>query len=554
MPEISDLPPLPTVRPATQAALPPAKRARLGISDAQKQALRAFWSNSSPRPTQSACVDWFLSQFKHKINRTTVSRILSSQYDYLDIGLTKANSRFSSSFWPILDQKLSNWVNKHIESGFPITGPLIQIKANELWSQIPEYQDQQKPAFSEGWLTRFKNRHNLRYHTFHGEAASVLSSVHNHMEEIRTICDQYEPSEIYNMDETGLFWRQMPNGGLSHGKIAGKKKDKTRISLVVTTNADGSDRLPLWLIGTAKTPRALRGVNFQALGCVWRWNKKAWMRQDIMREWLYAFYRRIPIHKKALLLLDNASPHIAGLKSIPPPAHIRVLFFPANATSIYQPLDQGIIQNLKHYYRKKWMRWMIAILDRGLDPQDRMNISYTLFWLTQVWKSSISDQTIENCFKKSTLIRSEDETKAIQDEIEAGFQPIPEPGLTSEVQALYNEAVEKLGHDDIIPFDQFLNPIEEDIIYEDETDGQDIYIDIESSEAQDIEENGPPPEILSNSDIMGHLQDILLWVGSKEKSTSDHIRQVESLISEFGRIQVEEKRQVTLEDMGWKPR
>jgi hypothetical protein len=33
------------------AALPPAKRARLGISDAQKQALRAFWSNSSPRPT-----------------------------------------------------------------------------------------------------------------------------------------------------------------------------------------------------------------------------------------------------------------------------------------------------------------------------------------------------------------------------------------------------------------------------------------------------------------------------------------------------------------------
>ncbi|KAJ6109959.1 hypothetical protein N7486_002194 [Penicillium sp. IBT 16267x] len=114
----------------------------------------------------------------------------------------------------------------------------------------------------------------------------------------------------------------------------------------------------------------------------------------------------------------------------------------------------------------------------------------------------------------------------------------------------------KLGHDDIIPFDQFLNPIEEDIAVEDETNGQDIYFDMERSrsEAQDIEENGPPPEILSNSEVMGHLQDILLWVGSKEKSTSDHIRQVESLISEFGRIQVEEKRQVTLKDMGWKPK
>jgi hypothetical protein len=359
------------------------------------------------------------------------------------------------------------------------------------------------------------------------------------------------------MDETGLFWRQMPNGGLSSRKIPGKKKDKTRISLVVASNADGSDRIPLWLIGTAKTPRALRGVNFSNLGCVWRWNKKAWMRQDIMEEWLRAFYARIPIHKKALLFLDNASPHVAGLKKSPPPRHIRVVFFPANATSIYQPLDQGIIQNLKHHYRKKWMRWMIAILDRGLDPQSRMNLSYTLCWLTQVWKSSVSDQTIKNCFIKSTLIRlnTKDETEEEKDKTEPISEPIlevSEPGLNGEIKALYNEAIGKLNCEEIVPFDEFLDPIEEDIASEDETDGQDIYI--ESSEAQDIEENGPPPEIVSNSDIMGHLQDILLWVGTKEKSTQEHVRQIESLISEFGRIQIDEKRQVTLKDMGWLPK
>lgn len=47
---------------------------------------------------------------------------------------------------------------------------------------------------------------------------------------------------------------------------------------------------------------------------------------------------------------------------------------------------------------------------------------------------SISDQTIQNCVKKSTLIRSKDETKAIQDKIEADFQPISELGLTNSVQ------------------------------------------------------------------------------------------------------------------------
>lgn len=187
------------------------------------------------------------------------------------------------------------------------------------------------------------------------------------------------------MDETGLFWRQMPNGGLSKDGHAGQKRDKTRITIAVATNATGSDRLPLWLIGTAKTPRALRGVNISTIGCSWRWNKKAWMRSGIMAEWLRAFYRHIGQQRRVLLLLDNFSAHLLGLETAPAPPNIKVLFLPANATSIYQPLDQGIIQNLKHRYRKKWMLWMINILDRGLDPREKMSLNYTLRWITQAW-------------------------------------------------------------------------------------------------------------------------------------------------------------------------
>jgi hypothetical protein len=75
------------------------------------------------------------------------------------------------------------------------------------------------------------------------------------------------------MDEIGLFWRRMPNGGLLSKGSPGYKKDKTRITLAVTINATGSDRMPLWLIGTAKTPRALRKLNISSIGYVWRWNK-----------------------------------------------------------------------------------------------------------------------------------------------------------------------------------------------------------------------------------------------------------------------------------------
>lgn len=86
------------------------------------------------------------------------------------------------------------------------------------------------------------------------------------------------------MNETGLLWRRMPNSGLAKDGHAGQTRDKTRITFAVATNATGSDRLPLLIIGAAKTPRTFRGVNIPTIGCAWRWNQKAWMRYGIIAE------------------------------------------------------------------------------------------------------------------------------------------------------------------------------------------------------------------------------------------------------------------------------
>ena len=52
---------------------------------------------------------------------------------------------------------------------------------------------------------------------------------------------------------------------------------------------------------------------------------------------------------KVLLLLDNAASHVTGLRH----ANIRVEFSPPNNTSLFQPLDQGIIATFKAYYVRK---------------------------------------------------------------------------------------------------------------------------------------------------------------------------------------------------------
>jgi hypothetical protein len=62
------------------------------------------------------------------------------------------------------------------------------------------------------------------------------------------------------MDETGLFWKMTPSRGLATCAQLGLKKEKARISLVLCANATGNDRLDVWIISKAKTPRALKNI------------------------------------------------------------------------------------------------------------------------------------------------------------------------------------------------------------------------------------------------------------------------------------------------------
>lgn len=152
------------------------------------------------------------------------------------------------------------------------------------------------------------------------------------MKNIRTLCGEYNEEDVYNMDETGLFWRRAPSTGLSSNNLPGIKKDKTRITLVACVNCTGADRLPLWIIGKSKVPRSLRGLNIQALGGVWTSNKKSWMTSLIMKDWLLAFYAHIGCQRSVLLLMDNFPAHLGGVELVPPPTNIRVQWLPSNST------------------------------------------------------------------------------------------------------------------------------------------------------------------------------------------------------------------------------
>ena len=106
------------------------------------------------------------------------------------------------------------------------------------------------------------------------------------MEAVRLACTEYEPYNILNMDETGLNWKMSPNRTLATQASAGGKKSKDRITLALTSNADGSETFKPWVIGRSKKPRSFKNINQTALRVVYRYNKSKWMTGKICEEYL----------------------------------------------------------------------------------------------------------------------------------------------------------------------------------------------------------------------------------------------------------------------------
>jgi len=131
---------------------------------------------------------------------------------------------------------------------------------------------------STGWVKNFKRRNNLRSYKKRGEAGDVdKSSLPQHCEDIQSILINYDKKDIYNCDETALFWLMEPNRTLSHRPVQGRKKRKDRVSLLLTTNATGDDKLPILFIHKYENPRP---------SCIYNMNKlkKAIVLKNIMKK------------------------------------------------------------------------------------------------------------------------------------------------------------------------------------------------------------------------------------------------------------------------------
>jgi len=100
---------------------------------------------------------------------------------------------------------LVKWFRSNQEQA-NVSGELVRESAMKILDQL--YPGHEPFEFSSGWLEAFKSCHGIRsYHCF-GESGSVdMAALANTLPAIRDVLDQYAWKDIYNMDETRLFYR-----------------------------------------------------------------------------------------------------------------------------------------------------------------------------------------------------------------------------------------------------------------------------------------------------------------------------------------------------------
>ncbi|UYV82398.1 TIGD4 [Cordylochernes scorpioides] len=230
-----------------------------------------------------------------------------------------SRKRARGSTYADVDEALLQWFKQARSAALPVNGPLLSEKAKTLALEfgLKDF------TGSGGWIERWKARHGIKLRNICGESADVnRETMTNWLTDVMpNIISNYACKDIFNADETGLFWRLLPDKTL-HFKgetCTGGKASKERITILLCCNMDGSEKMQPLVIGKAKQPRCFRGIKH--LPVQYEANQKAWKTGLLFESWVRHIDKKMAgQHRQIILLLDNCGAHppdMQGLTNTP---------------------------------------------------------------------------------------------------------------------------------------------------------------------------------------------------------------------------------------------
>ncbi|CAF1281361.1 unnamed protein product [Adineta ricciae] len=297
-----------------------------------------------------------------------------------------------------INNAVYEWFVAQRSKKIPIFGPILQEYAKKVALEMDRASSFKA---SNGWLERFRARHNIQFRVISGEGASISPiTVDDWKARLPKILEGYHPANIYNCDETGLFFKLKPDRSLvlDTNDCKGGKKAKDRYTILLCANWAGMDKMKPVVIGKAAKPRCFKNMDITKLPVTWCYNRTAWMNVYIFTKWLEDVDMTLQKEKrKILLFLDNAPVHPPDIQL----KNITLKFFPANTTAQIQLLDQGVIRAFKAHYRRHLIQHIIANAATAYSADDVIITALdAICWIESAWKS-VTESTIRNTFRKA---------------------------------------------------------------------------------------------------------------------------------------------------------
>lgn len=306
----------------------------------------------------------------YKIPRKTLERRIRKNND------VKGRMGPDSLFGSANENRLVSRIKDMQKSGFPLTRDDLRHIAYQFAKQLGlkhRFNDETEKA-GYVWLQSFLTR-NPSIVIRKAEGLSLARSqamnrevVSNYYTILHTILEENElfnkPSNIFNMDESGLQLNNRPNqvlaekGSKSVSSITSTEKGET-ITLVACCNAEGSF-LPPAVIMKGKNIKKELEDNMPPGTKLFMSQKSAYMNSEIFLRWLREHFVPRKPKGKTLLLLDGHTSHSTSVEMLEyAKANDIIIFcFPSHCTHYLQPLDRSVFKSVKNAFYQSCRFWI----------------------------------------------------------------------------------------------------------------------------------------------------------------------------------------------------
>lgn len=284
--------------------------------------------------------------------------------------------------FPIVEETLLNYIQCVRALRVSVTSSVLQAKTMELRQHFLSaggLGDRQREALevfqvSDGWISAFIRRNDIHPRLLHGEDRRVdVDTLTRSVAEFRAKIKGYRLECVYTVDNPGLYYRLFPRQsyfGNYDGKLSAQgiknMLAKDRITAYLCCNADGSRKLPVSMIGTAKDPLWFRFRNTPRAPYLSQ--KQACADTVTFRNWFYDVfipYIRSVTRRPVALVLDENVIHEKDLED--PDEQVTIISLPPAFTNRQQPMRGGIISEWRYEYRHELLNRMLEEVEDRLE-------------------------------------------------------------------------------------------------------------------------------------------------------------------------------------------